>query len=439
MENYDKKILLFLGMVTDGADVMKKFSRLLQEKLKIKNFVWHHCSAHKLERVIYHGKRKFSIFKKVEKLINQGASFYKRSHVRKNNLSEFVTALARQKGPTVKIKVYKLQTILPIRWVSSSFEAHKKAVTNWEYTVKHLQEIRNPTGLTPRQKFDVKTIKKASKMEKSLRDKNVLIVMFITLDILEVLKKESLIFQTKGASLLGQSERQKILKSDIRRLARKEGGHWTRKFLRKSLCQKQAMGKNGIVISRRKMKCMTLERFSTSYVTWKGIFLLEDMKKYPPIISFIDDFYDEVQKEADVYMPDNDGIVHALKLLNHHTWSSKLSDVIASDDYKENINYLGKWFNMEDNTALLYQHWESLIRNLDIDEEYFTTIKLLNPTAFWENILSHYKLDSKFKRLVRFDRTSQDLLYETILIIIIWHKKTSRNSDICNEQHLRYF
>ena len=374
---------------------MKLFAQLLQTKLDIENFVWHHCSAHKIERIIHHAKRGFSNFKKVQKMVNQGASFYKRSHVRNNHLHDFINARV---GENEKAKFFKLMTIYPIRWVDSSYKAHRKLLTNWETIVKHLQEMQNPSDLLPKRKFDKKSLKKALKLENFYRDKNALMTMFLSLDVLEHLKKESLIFQIKGSSLLGQSERQKHLKKNIRKLAKNDGGKWTKKFLRKSICQRQAVSKTGTKISLRKQKCMTLERFTTSFVTWNGIFLIEDMKKFKPVATFIEDFFNKIQEELELYMPDNQGLIHDLKLLNHQTWPSDLKDVIAKDDYKENIRTLAKWFNMENDTPLLCQYWESLFQILAHDKEYLATLKILNPTAFWEKIFSHRQMDPIFIR-----------------------------------------
>ena len=122
------------------------------------------------------------------------------------------------------------------------------------------------------------------------------------------------------------------------------------------------------------------------------------MKKFKPVATFIEDFFNKIQEELELYMPDDQGLIHDLKLLNHQTWPSDLKDVIAKDDYKENIRILAKWFNMENDTPLLCQYWKSLFQILAHDEEYLATLKILNPTAFWEKIFSHRQMDPIFIR-----------------------------------------
>lgn len=394
--------ILISGVVTDGADVMKSFSNFLKEEFQKNEFVWHYCPAHRIERILHHAKRIHPNFESVERNVNQLASFYRQSHKRTSHFMDYLAALAKIKDPNGKPKLFRLAKIFKIRFVNSAFEAYVKLIRNWKPVVKHLKEVQNPTDLLPNPKFDKKTKKKAKKLEKFARDKNALLTTMVTTDVVEVLKKGSLIFQTKGASMVGQFEIEKALKKELYELKKNKGGHWMKKFLRRCKCQKTKFiltaGGMQKKISRRKERCMNLEKYEQSHVTWKGIVLLEG-SKFKPLSSFVDDFLDKMLEVTNFYMPEGQDLVQHVSIFNHQSWPSKLRDLERSaDEYETSIGFLVNKFNMIDDLDSIIQSWKNFLQTIFGDEEYFFKIKLLNPTAFWVHIMGHYDLEPPFKR-----------------------------------------
>ena len=85
-------------------------------------------SYFRIERIIYHAKKNYENFEKVEKSVNSLAAFYSQSHKRNNHFHDYLTETAKKKGPNEKPIRYKLTKIFPIRWVSSSYDTYFKIV-----------------------------------------------------------------------------------------------------------------------------------------------------------------------------------------------------------------------------------------------------------------------------------------------------------------------
>ena len=100
----------------------------------------------------------------------------------------YLKALAQQRDPNGKPKLYRLSKIFKIRWVSSGDYAYEKYIKHWKTSVGHLQEVQNPTNLLPNPKFDKKTVKKARKLERFARDKNALLTIMLLKDVIVSLK-----------------------------------------------------------------------------------------------------------------------------------------------------------------------------------------------------------------------------------------------------------
>ena len=365
-------------------------------------------SHSRIERILYHSKRSHPNFEKVEKHFNQLASFYRQSHKRNCHFKNYLTKLAQEKGPDGKPKLYRLSKIFKVRWVSSADKSYETYINNWKTTVGHLQEIQHPSVL-PNTKFDKKTVTKARRLEKFARDKNALLTIMVEKDVIVVLKHESLILQLKGVSFLGQSERQKILRKNLQKQKTNQGGKSVKKFLRQCKCQKTKFvlqnGRMQKKISRRKVKCLTIERFTESHVSWKGIDLFENRKKYEPVSLFIDRFLDETLQSTNFYMPEEEDLVHHVAIINHQTWPIKVRDLVTNvHDHRRSFLFLAKKFNMMTEVPLILQGWRTFLQTLSGDEEYFFTIKLLNPTAFWEHVMTHYELEPLFQRLVSINK-----------------------------------
>ena len=204
---------------------------------------------------------------------------------------------------------------------------------------------------------------------------------------------------------MGQSERERILRKSLQKVTTNKGGKYVKKILRKSRCHKTKFilqaGKMQKKISKRKQRCMTIERFTESHVTWHGIVLLENRKKYEPVTFFIDAFLDGVLGTTNFYMPEDQDLVHHVKVLNHQTWPPKVRDLATSvHDHHKSIIFLAKKFNMMNELHSILEGWKAFLQTIAGDEEYFFTINMLNPTAFWEHVMTHYDLEPSFQRYV---------------------------------------
>ena len=157
--------------------------------LVLQTKIYPYISYTRIERIIFHAKKDYANFGKVEKNVNQLAAFYSQSHKRNNHFHDFLSESAKKDGLNEKPKTYKLTKIFPIRWVSSSFGSYEKVIKNFKPTIRHLREVQHPSGLLPDPKFDKKTKTKAKRHEKFLRDKYSLFTIMLLLDVLIILKK----------------------------------------------------------------------------------------------------------------------------------------------------------------------------------------------------------------------------------------------------------
>ena len=99
-------------------------------------------------------------------------------------------------------------------------------------------------------------------------------------------------------------------------------------------------------------------------------------------------------------MSDEDAFISNLQLLNFQTWPENLKELSANDETEEVIGSLATWFNMENYIDMLQKEWKDLVQMIATDEEYFLSLKTLNPSSFWEAIMSHYRLNEVVLRFV---------------------------------------
>ena len=180
---------------------------------------------------------------------------------------------------------------------------------HWQEIVAHLEHLSNNDR-------DQETREKADAMLNFMLDKNALISIAFVLDIQEVLKIESKIYQRKGDSVIGQKKRRDNLLNALETISRDMGGRWTHSLLQDSTCQRfveeEILDENGAVVialesvpAGPETVCNTLENFEQQRVRYHNQRLFGDTGgNFQYLSTFIGEFLNKVIEETKKYLPD---------------------------------------------------------------------------------------------------------------------------------------
>ena len=198
----------------------------LQHEFRFKNLIQHHCLPHRLERVILHAKERspgqqFPNFWTIERDYNAMSYFYKDP----KRISDLRKRLREQNK-----RVFSLNHIHEIRWVDSHHRETLKFIKHWPELIDHLKKIIEDP------QFDRETSKKAEEFQDILQNKHMISSLSFMLDVQEILKVESKLFQERGSTIIGQGRRREHLLDRLNALKIEGGGPWTAKMLATSRC-----------------------------------------------------------------------------------------------------------------------------------------------------------------------------------------------------------
>ena len=103
-----------------------------------------------------------------------------------------------------------------------------------------------------------------------------------------VFEETSLYFQKQYTTLIGQVDRENMLKSSIKKLAELKGKRLVQ-FLEEAICYVSDLATG--------TPCMTLERFEESNVQYKGTLVSsKDVASYPVLSSYVNGYVNEILK-----------------------------------------------------------------------------------------------------------------------------------------------
>lgn len=162
-------------------------------------------------------------FKSFEKFINDLFQFHnKNSSKKKAHLKETANILKR--------KMYALNYIYHIRWISSELKSITNLKKMWFILVKDLEIIKESPN------FDQSTQDWASKFEGQLKGKFFIVILHFISDILNHLSFWSLKMQERTAMLVDFAEFYKNILNSFENLNIKDGRD-LKLFLEKSMCE----------------------------------------------------------------------------------------------------------------------------------------------------------------------------------------------------------
>ena len=269
------------------------FCTLLGEAIG-RDILCHHCLAHKVQlilRAVNFKKGKDPACENcilTEKYFNKVASFYGQSDKRLADLKSF----CEEHG----YKVFAPKLTFPVRWVQSHYDSNFILFHHFKPLVEHLSHLQT----IPLFEKDKKTIDLAEKYQLLLTHKFVLFTLVVVLDLMDVFKGASKVFQISGSSILGQPDQKIRLLNGIRSVKNKNGS-----FL-KALLSEAKCGD---------ASCRTLDSFLDSDdVKWWGIPLHQ--KTLMEVIEgtyvtfdsptvFFEKYLDALEDELENYMPDS--------------------------------------------------------------------------------------------------------------------------------------
>lgn len=188
--NYVKRNLI--GYVSDGELVMSgHHSGLLSYfQANTDNFIYAvHCIslAHRLELTIEKAPKTVPYFARFEKLINDPFQFYNINSSKKPHLKETANKM--------KKKMYGLNYIYHIRWISSGLQSITNLKKMWPVLIKDLEIIRQSS------QFDKSTQDLADKLVVKFKGKNSLAILHFVSNILHHLSFGSQKMQERTAMI----------------------------------------------------------------------------------------------------------------------------------------------------------------------------------------------------------------------------------------------
>ena len=223
-------------------------------------------------------------FGALKKGINLLASYYTKSWKKTAHFGEFCD----RKG----YKRFKMRPTHDVRWVHSYHQVILLILVHWLPLFQHLMDINaNIKG-----EWDKEAMEKAGIHINFLRDKNAMIGVAICADISNRFTVDSMTFQRRFGSLIGQAERESKLVVDLKKIANGEG-KYTQEFLASCICYKNPNKSD-------KKKCTDISMYESSFVDYKGVELLDmGSNGLPKLTSVINAYLEEVLKSITKYFP----------------------------------------------------------------------------------------------------------------------------------------
>ena len=226
--------------------------------------------------------KEFKSFLTAEKKNNLISSFYTKSHKRTALLDEMMISKGQRS--------FRVQKTQDTRWVASHVEAMIKLLEKWQYLLENVSNIFARDDNTEVGKEN------AEEILDFLKNKHALVTMAFNIDVQSVFKSESLKFQERYSTLIGQSGREGVMKGQLLHLKQLMGIS-LKKYLSQCKCGAS---------KRRADPCTSLAHYEVSmYVEFRGEQLNEVAdENFPRLSSFLDSYIQKLLKQIEDFFPE---------------------------------------------------------------------------------------------------------------------------------------
>ena len=237
----------------------------------------------------------------------------------------------------------------------------------------------------------------AKGMVKTLKDKNIVAILYYLMDILDVIETSSLNFQKRYGILIDQGKNLKSLTNELNKIGNYVGGSYIEKFLKACKCEEDDD------------PCHTLMQYERSEgVTFKDITLTIHSRHsiYPDLTSVGKSITKQLVEEILDWIPQETMDVY--DVLNPFSWPDDNYPFAIGTQYRQNdieSLYLTIFENeaptkKEVEDELVKNDWKTLLEKITNDENFCKLKKSKVILVFWQHYLSTNLMPERMKRLI---------------------------------------
>ena len=340
---------------------------------------------------------KYDIFHDIQAESNKLHAFYSASPKRFGLLKEHLDLLGEPYF--TPMQTYK------VRWIPS----HEKAMG---IMCKHMKSIISHLTFISKYKWDRKTeqvelftkgaIGKSIQMRLFFTEKTIMLVMHFNLDVQGLFKDQSLEFQTRYSTLIGQSRREQKI-TYLLNLIENEKGESLKAFFGKTICY-QDNPANG-------RPCQSIAEYDNSNVQYEGISLHEvlvkdanghDVNKYQKLSVWKSTYIQEIKNQMDSFFPINGDATKGrvamtmFDVMDQTRWpvgkAQKQSYIPGS------IEPIKTLFGVVGDD--LQQEFERVVKEVLADRKLYCRNKRSPPVLFWAKVIRKIDMTSQLKSLL---------------------------------------
>jgi hypothetical protein len=359
-----------VGFGSDGASV--NLGKNAGFAIKLSNLfgrsmftIW--CMPHRLELAIKAALKANPTILLVDETITTLTKFYNsKSYKRKAHL--------RERAITTQKDLYELHYAFKERWVMSDFTSVRAVLKNWDLFNLDLEQIQTDKSFE-------KDWSKAKGIQNKITSRSFVYGLFFMFDLLNGLKKFSLIAQQSAGILIGKEEFRKNL-LDLPIQLKTNNGQYLTELLRQAMCI-EVPG------------CTTEQFFNIILVRFKGIGLIQD-KTSSEFEEAKNQFLDSLHSELNHYFPE--GTYENFEIFVMKNLPRSMPEAIMYG-HKE-VQTLAERFELDPEVAS--KEWTDLLISMINDENYCKRLKY-TPERFWTLYLKKTNLvwGSTIQRLIR--------------------------------------
>lgn len=259
----------------------------------------------------------------------------------------------------------------------------------------HLQNVHRDIAKewTPKQR------EKALELYNVLTDEDFLILLNLQLDVLASMSTQSLIYQKKHGTLIGEYSKQKLFSMKLDSL-RNGNSPNVMEFLNEVKCSNNTRQFNAYLRSKDSDaldSCGSIEVYESSkHKAINGHRLVQDStSSFEPISTYLDNYTDTLVANHQKYMLQDEDFLQLFEELDQRLWKG----VYISDG--NDLVTLGKMFGLE-NPETIPITWFSL-KKMIMDSPYYLSHFNDNPGIFWSALLQSDKfdIDPYLKKLIK--------------------------------------
>ena len=340
---------------------------------------------------------KYEIFHEIQAESNKFHAFYSVSPKRFGLLKQHLDLLGEPYF--TPMQTYK------VRWIASHAKAMGIMVKNMKSIISHLifiSKYKYDRKTEPVELFTKSAIAKAVQMRIFFCEKNILLVMNFNLDIQALFKDQSLEFQTRYSTLIGQSRREEKIIYLLDLIANGKGDN-LKAFFEKTICYLEDPA-NG-------SPCQSIEEYDTMNVQYEGFSLHEvavadpnggQVNKYQKLSEWKNNYIQEIKNQLDSFFPVNGDKTKGRIAM-------KMFDVLDQTRYPVSkakklayvpgsIEPIKSLFNVVGDD--LQEEFERVVALVLADRKLYCRNKRSPPLLFWAKVLRKIPMKKELKSLL---------------------------------------